>query len=74
MAKPLLNIHCKTEPECEYPTDAWLAMDDGTVQKYVLVSRPDLKFQKVWDSLQISIGYQYMEKPRRKNRIHRCDR
>lgn len=76
MPKPLLDIHCSDEPGCEYPTDLFVNMDDGTVQQYVLLNKTSMAFKKQWDSLQISIGYQcnYKPKQRRKNRIHRCER
>lgn len=74
LAKPLLDIHCKREAECDYPTEVWIAMDDGTVQKYTLMNKPNLCFEKAWDSLQISIGYQCNYRPKRKDRIHRSKR
>ena len=75
MAKPILNVHCIMEPGCEYPVAVRLLMDDKTVQTYNLDCRHELQFQKVMESVNISIGYQYDPHPRRrKNRIHRCDR
>ena len=77
LAKPLLDVHCITDPECEYPSAVKIAMDDGTVQTYFLdcpinpnVRKAQTRFD---ESIQISIGYQYKPKKRR-NRIHRCDR
>ena len=74
MARPILDIHCITEDSCEYPVAVRLLMDDHTVQTYVLENRVEPKFQKLKESIEISIGYQYSPKPRRKNRIHRCER
>ena len=74
MAKPILDIHCSHEEGCKYPPDAFINMDDGTVQHYIWVDKPNMAFQKAWDSLQISIGYQCNYRPRRRNRIHRCER
>ena len=80
MAKPLLNIHCNTEPECEYPTEVFINMDDGTIQKYVLKYDQHPNFTEAMDALERMFdcvkvtGYQYNDRPRRKNRIHRCDR
>ena len=73
MAKPILDIHCSYEDGCEYPPDAFINMDDGTVQHYILANKSSMAFQRAWDSLQISIGYQCNLRPRRKNRIHRCN-
>lgn len=74
VAKPLLDVHCITDPECEYPSAVKIAMDDGTVQTYFLdcpinpnVRKAQTRFD---ESIQISIGYQYKPR-RRKNRIHR---
>jgi len=77
MAMPLLKgIHCIEEPCCEYPVAVRLAMDDGSIQTYVLENSVSPKVRKaqslIDESIQISIGYQY--RPRRKNRSHRCDR
>ncbi len=69
MAKPLLNIHCLQEPLCDYPTKLRVPMDDGTVQTYVLVNKTQFQFQKVIESLNQVVGYQYKpEKRRRRNR------
>ena len=74
MARPLLKIHCITDEYCDYPVAIKIAMDDGTFQTYVLEAKEDYQFKKVMDSLKkMTVGYQY-EPPRRKNRIHRCDR
>ena len=77
LAKPLLDVHCITDPECEYPSAVKIAMDDGTVQTYFLdcpinpnVRKAQTRFD---ESIQISIGYQYKPKKRR-NRIHRSQR
>lgn len=76
MAKPLLHIHCITEKYCDYPIAVKVAMDDGSVQTYVLENRTQLMFNNVMDSLKkMEVGYQY--KPRHgrmKNRIHRSER
>lgn len=71
MAKPILDIHCIMEPGCEYPVAVRLLMDDKTVQTYSLDCKSELQFQKVMDSVHVSIGYEFNTKPRRKNRIHR---
>ena len=76
MAKPLLHIHCITEKYCDYPVAVKVAMDDGSVQTYVLENSMSPKCQKARcafeESVEISIGYQYDPHPRRrKNRIHR---
>ena len=72
MARPILDVHCIMEPGCEYPVAVRLLMDDNTVQTYDLNCKHELQFQKVMDSVHISIGYQYEPKRnRRKNRIHR---
>lgn len=46
MASPLLNIHCISEIGCKYPTVLKVAMDDGTVQEYVLNAKvqPPVRF------------------------------
>ena len=75
MAKPILDIHCIMEPGCKYPVAVRLLMDDNTVQTYGLECKHELQFQKVMDSVNISIGYQFQGSPRRrKNRIHRWQR
>ena len=74
MARPILDIHCIMEPGCEYPVAVRLLMDDRTVQTYNLDCKSQLQFQKVMDSVHISIGYQFKDRPRRRNRIHRCER
>ena len=73
MAKPLLHIHCVNEPFCEYPTAVKVAMDDGSVQTYVLENKMQFMFEQVMKSLdRMEVGYQYEPKhSRRKNRIHR---
>ena len=75
LAKPLLHLHCIYEPYCEYPVVAKIAMDDGSVQTYVLENKMDFQFQRVMESLdKIKVGYQYKPKHTRKNRIHLCKR
>lgn len=76
MAKPLLHIHCITEKYCDYPVAVKVAMDDGSVQTYVLENRTQLMFNNVMDSLKkMEVGYQYQPKhSKKKNRIHRCER
>ena len=74
MAKPILDIHCIMDPGCKYPVAVRLLMDDKTVQTYNLECKHELQFQKVMDSVNISIGYQFIDRPRRKNRIHRWQR
>lgn len=71
MAKPLLHIHCINEPYCDYPVAVKVAMDDGSVQTYVLENKTDFQFKKVMESLDnITVGYQYKPRHGRKNRIH----
>lgn len=70
MANPLLSVHCQHEHYCKYPVALRVAMDDGTVQTYVLQNKTELQFQKVMESLQeLKVGYQY--KPTKKNRRNR---
>ena len=73
MAKPLLNIHGKAEDFCEYPTELKVAMDDGTVQTYVLENKTEYQFGNVMKCLnRMKVGYQYREPVRkRRSRIHR---
>ena len=61
MAKPLLNIHGRTEPFCDYPTILKVPMDDGTVQTYVLENKTGYQFQNVMKCVKkyASNGYQY---------------
>jgi hypothetical protein len=72
MAKPLLHIHCINEQYCDYPVAVKIAMDDGSVQTYVLENKTDFQFRKVMESLDnITVGYRYEPKHgKRKNRIH----
>lgn len=74
MARPILDIHCIEESSCKYPVAVRLLMDDSTVQTYVLENRVEPQFMKLKECIEISIGYQCNQKPRRKNRIHRCER
>lgn len=70
MANPLLSVHCQHEAFCKYPTALRVAMDDGTVQTYVLQNKTDYQFQKVMESLEdLKIGYQY--RPAKRNRRNR---
>ena len=70
MAKPLLNIHGIEEPYCDYYVAVKIAMDDGTIQTYVLENKTDYQFQKVMDSPhKMTVGYQH--KGKRKSRRHR---
>jgi len=63
MAKPLLNIHGKTEPFCEYPTELKIPMDDGTIQTYILQNKTDYQFENVLKCVRkMRTGYQYMGK------------
>ena len=71
MAKPLLDIHCVTEPYCDYPVAVKILMDDGTVQTYELKNKTDYQFNKVMNALaKMQTGYQYMGE-HRKSRIHK---
>ena len=76
LARPLLDIHCINRNGCKYPVAVKIAMDDGSVQTYSLDSMPSPNVIKATEileqSIEISIGYQY--RPKRRNRIHRCDR
>ena len=74
MAKPILDVFCIEEDGCKYPVAVRLLMDDHTVQTYTLLNRVEPQFTKLKESIEISIGYQYTPKHKRKNRIHRCDR
>ena len=75
MAKPLLDIHCKTESFCEYPTVLKVAMDDGTIQTYVLENKTGYQFENVMKCLKrMKVGYQYKEPRQRRNRIHQGKR
>ena len=60
MAKPLLNIHGKTEAFCDYPTELKVPMDDGTVQTYVLENKTGYQFDNVLKCVRkMRTGYQY---------------
>lgn len=72
MAKPILDVCCIMEPGCEYPVAVRLWMDDNTAQTYNLDCKDELRFQKVIDSVNVSVGYTFKCIPKRvKNRIHR---
>ena len=72
MPKPLLNIHSKYEPFCEYPTVLRVAMDDGTIQTYVLESKTTYQFDNVMKCMKrMKLGYQCGYPVKRINRIHR---
>ena len=73
MAKPLLNIYGKREPFCDYPTVLRIAMDDGTVQKYILENRSEYQFNNVLKCInRMAVGYQYKEPVnKRKRRLKR---
>ena len=72
MAKPLLDIHCKNEAFCEYPTVLKVAMDDGTIQTYVLEKRTEYQFANIMKNLKnMKVGYQYNEPRKRRSRLHR---
>lgn len=71
MAKPLLDIHCVTEPYCDYPVAVKILMDDGSVQTYELKNKTDYQFSKVMNALaKMQTGYQYRGE-HRKSRIHK---
>lgn len=74
MAKPLLNIHiAESEPFCEYPTAIKIAMDDGSVQTYVLERKTEYQFSQVMKCLnRIKVGYQYGYPQKRRCRTHKC--
>lgn len=71
MVKPLLDINCQYDRGCEYPTTLRIAMDDGTVQNYVLENETGLQLMKLTESLdrfqKMTVGYRHKQ---RKNRIH----
>jgi polyribonucleotide nucleotidyltransferase len=73
MAKPLLKIHCITEPYCQYPVAVRITMDDGTVQTYSLDNKMEYKFDNLLKKVKksVEIGYQYSGRHEKKNRIHR---
>lgn len=75
MAKPLLNIHCICRNGCDYPVAVRIAMDDGTVQTYALENAVSPAFQRakeiLEESIEISVGYRFVPKQKRKRRIHR---
>ena len=72
MAKPLLNLHGQHEPYCEYPTMLKVAMDDGTVQTYVLENKTQYQFDNVMKCVnRIKIGYECGYPARKRNRLHR---
>lgn len=72
MAKPLLNIHCITEPYCEYPVAVKLVMDDGSVQEYELKNKTTFQFNNIMKCLnRMKVGYQYNYPTKRRSRIHR---
>lgn len=71
MAKPLLNIHGKTEQFCEYPTELKVPMDDGTVQTYVLENKTGYQFENVLKCVRrMKVGYQYRGR-HEKSRVHK---
>ena len=71
MAKPLLNIHGIEEPYCDYPVALKVAMDDGSVQTYVLENKTTYQFENVLKCVaRMKTGYQYRG-PHRKSRVHR---
>ena len=72
MARPLLDLYYETEPCCDYPTVVKVAMDDGSIQTYVLQNKTDYQFRTVMESLEkLTVGYQYRGK-HRKSRVHKC--
>lgn len=72
MAKPLLDIHGICEDYCEYPVELKVAMDDGTVQTYVLENKTEYQFGAVMKCLnRMKVGYQYGYPVKRRGRIHR---
>jgi hypothetical protein len=69
MARPLLDVHCVNRPGCDYPVSLRVAMDDGTVQTYTLEARINFRVMTFGE---IVTGYP--KHPRRRNRLHRCER
>lgn len=66
MAEPLLNVYCQRKPCCEYPVTLRIAMDDGTVQTYVLQSQMGFNLPRLNENLdKLKAGY---PKKRRRNR------
>lgn len=78
MARPLVDLFCIEREGCKYPIAVRILMDDNTVQTYTLDNSVSPVVQKASDilkeSINISIGYQFMPKRKRRNRIHRCER
>lgn len=79
MAKPLLNVHYVRKPGCEYPMQLKVAMDDGTIQTYNLVTEkptPDPNFLEAMAALDrmfecLDIGYKAEKPVQRKYRRNR---
>lgn len=74
MAKPLLDVHCVCDSGYKYPTCLKVAMDDGTVQTYVLHVEQQPNFTEAMQALDRmmdmarEIGYKYSPKRNRRNR------
>lgn len=72
MALPLLDIKPHYDRYCAYPTSLKVAMDDKTVQTYVLQNKTDYQFDKVMECLErMDIGYPKQTEPKKKNRRNR---
>ena len=74
MAKPLLNIHCIYDKNCKYPTGIRVAMDDGSVQTYLLKVDQNPNFveamnalERMFDCFQVT-GYKYEPRKRKYRR------
>ena len=69
--RPLLDIHCVTEPYCQYPVAIKIAMEDGSIQTYELKNKMEYKFGQVMTALaKMETGYQYRGK-HEKSRVHK---
>ena len=69
--KPLLDIHCITEPFCQYPVAIKVAMEDGTIQTYELKNKMEYKFGQVMTALaKMEVGYEYRGR-HEKSRVHK---
>jgi hypothetical protein len=76
MKKEMFELDCQDDGLFKYPPIKKIAFEDGTIQTYVHIDRisPQLARaeHELRHSINISVGY--LLRPRRKNRIHRCER
>ena len=69
--KPLLDIHCITEPYCQYPVAVRITMEDGSIQTYELKNKMEYKCGQVMTALaKMEVGYEYRGR-HEKSRVHK---